>query len=57
MAHVDYLLHESAVGYALFKVTFQADAVGLRLKEVQDGAQDLSKFGKMVKLVNFAPYR
>lgn len=57
MSHVDYLLHESAVGYGIFKVVIQADAVGLRLKEVQDGQSDLSKFGKMVKLVNFAPYR
>jgi nucleolar protein 56 len=27
------------------------------LKEVQDASQDLAKFGKMVKLVSFAPYR
>jgi len=36
MAHVDYLLHESALGYAVFSVSYQADSVGLRLKEVQD---------------------
>ncbi|KAG9244326.1 pre-rRNA processing nucleolar protein-like protein Sik1 [Calycina marina] len=57
MAAVDYLLHESSVGYAIFEVVHQADTVGNRLKEVQDAAQDLSKFGKMVKLVNFAPWR
>ena len=56
-ANVDYLLHESSVGYAIFQVVHQADAIGNRLKEVQDAAQDLAKFGKMVKLVNFAPYR
>lgn len=54
---IDYLLHESAVGYAIFHVEHQADTIGNRLKEVQDAGQDLAKFGKMVKLVNFAPYR
>lgn len=36
---VDYLLHESSVGYAIFQVVHQADTVGNRLKEVQDGVQ------------------
>lgn len=54
---IDYLLHESAVGYAIFHVEHQAETIGNRLKEVQDAGQDLAKFGKMVKLVNFAPYR
>jgi hypothetical protein len=57
MSAIDYLLHESSVGYAIFQVVHQADTIGSRLKEVQDAAQDLAKFGKMVKLVNFAPYR
>lgn len=56
-AAVDYLLHESSVGYAVFQVVHQADTVGNRLKEVQDAAQDLAKFGKMVKLVSFAPFQ
>jgi len=54
---VDYLLHESAVGYAIFEVVINPETIGNRLKEVQDANQELSKFGKMVKLVNFAPYR
>ncbi|KAL8828774.1 MAG: hypothetical protein Q9170_006455 [Blastenia crenularia] len=54
---VDYLLHESSVGYAIFQVVHQPDTVGNRLKEVQDSVQDLSKFGKMVKLMSFAPFR
>ncbi|KAI9723719.1 MAG: snoRNP complex protein nop56 [Candelaria pacifica] len=54
---VDYLLHESSVGYAIFQVVHQADTIGNRLKEVQDAAQDLAKFGKMVKLVSFAPFQ
>ena len=54
---VDYLLHESSVGYAVFEVVSQPETIGNRLKEVQEAGQDLAKFGKMVKLVNFAPYR
>ncbi|KAK3173625.1 snoRNP complex protein nop56 [Lepraria neglecta] len=53
---IDYLLHESSVGYAIFQVVHQADTVGNRLKEVQDSVQDLAKFGKMIKLVSFAPF-
>lgn len=45
------------MGYAVFQVVHQPETIGNRLKEVQDAGQDLSKFGKMVKLVNFAPYR
>lgn len=36
---VDYLLHESSVGYAIFQVVHQADTVGNRLKEVQNSVQ------------------
>ncbi|KND86804.1 Nucleolar protein 56 [Tolypocladium ophioglossoides CBS 100239] len=56
MSHIDYALFEAPVGYAVFKMVHQADAVGLKLKEVQEAATDLSKFGKMVKLVNFTPF-
>ncbi|ORY68277.1 pre-rRNA processing nucleolar protein-like protein Sik1 [Pseudomassariella vexata] len=57
MGKIDFLLHESALGYAIFKVVHQQDTVGLHLKEVQQAGQDLAKFGKMVQLVNFAPWR
>lgn len=57
MSHIDYALYESPVGYALFQVVHQADAVGLKLKETQAAVNDLAKFGKMVKLVNFSPFR
>jgi nucleolar protein 56 len=57
MANVDYLLHESSVGYALFQVVHQADTVGNRLRAVRDAMNDLSKFGKMVKVVSFAPFQ
>ena len=54
---IDYLLHESSVGYAIFSVVHQPDTIGNRLKEVQSSVQDLAKFGKMVKLVSFAPFQ
>ena len=54
---IDYLLHESSVGYAIFSVIHQPDTVGNRLKEVQSSVQDLARFGKMVKLTSFAPYQ
>lgn len=38
---VNYLLHESPVGYAVFEVIHQPDTVGSRLKEVQDSIQVL----------------
>ena len=36
---VDYLLHESPVGYAVFEVVHKPDTIGNRLKEVQDSVQ------------------
>ncbi|KAK4497402.1 hypothetical protein PRZ48_011853 [Zasmidium cellare] len=54
---VDYLLHESSVGYAIFKVKLQSDTIGARLKEVQAAHEDLAKFGKMVDLLMFAPFQ
>ncbi|KXT16086.1 hypothetical protein AC579_7122 [Pseudocercospora musae] len=54
---VDYLLHESSVGYAVFKVKLQSDTIGARQKEVQAAHTDLAKFGKMVELVSFAPFQ
>ena len=52
----DFLLHEGPMGYALFKVIHQVDTVGNRSKEVQEAAQRLEKFGKMVQLVSFLPF-
>ena len=52
----DYLLFESPIGYSLFKVALQGDAVGNRLKEVQEGVNDLAKFGKMVDIASFLPF-
>lgn len=52
----DFVLYEGPMGYALFQVVHKSDVVGNRLKEVQDAAQDLAKFGKMVKLQSFLPF-
>ncbi|KAF2666515.1 Nop domain-containing protein [Microthyrium microscopicum] len=54
---IDYLLHESSAGYAIFAVAIQADTIGSRLKEVRDKAQKLDTFGKMVSIVTFAPFQ
>ncbi|KAI9834256.1 MAG: snoRNP complex protein nop56 [Sarea resinae] len=55
---VDYLLHESSVGYAIFQVVQTPETgPGLRLKEVQEASQDLARLGKMIKLVSFAPFQ
>lgn len=39
---INYLLHESPVGYAVFEVIHQPDTIGNRLKEVQESVQVLS---------------
>lgn len=44
------------MGYSLYKVAHHGDAIGNRLKEVQDSVQDLAKFGKMIELVSFLPF-
>ncbi|KAK9475443.1 uncharacterized protein V1510DRAFT_409219 [Dipodascopsis tothii] len=55
--NVNYLLFEEASGYALFEVVAQPETIGSRLKEVQEAANDLGKFGKLVKPVSFAPFK
>lgn len=56
MSTVDYVLYEQSIGYSLFQVVSQPETIGNRLKEVQEASQDLAKFGKLVKLVSFAPF-
>ncbi|GMF59702.1 unnamed protein product [[Candida] boidinii] len=57
MAGLDYVLFEEPTGYAIFKVKLQQDDIGSRLKEVQQAANDLSTFSKLVELVSFAPFK
>ena len=51
-----HALFETASGYAVFKVNFKED-IGSRSKAVQDSIDDLAKFGKMVSLVSFSPFK
>ncbi len=57
MSNLNYALFEAPVGYAIFKIIFQMDSVSLKSQEARDATSDLAKFGKMVKLVNFSPFR
>jgi hypothetical protein len=51
-----HALFETASGYAIFKVNFKED-IGSGSKAVQDSVDDLAKFGKMVSLVSFSPFK
>lgn len=51
-----HALFETASGYAIFKVNFKED-IGSLSKDVQDSIDDLAKFGKMVSLVSFSPFK
>ncbi|KAG1798053.1 uncharacterized protein HD556DRAFT_1352465 [Suillus plorans] len=51
-----HALFESASGYAIFDVKLHEN-IGSRVKAVQDSINDLSKFGKMVTLVSFSPFK
>ncbi|KAH7362170.1 SIK1 protein [Plectosphaerella cucumerina] len=53
---VNYVLYEAPMGYGVFQVEHQADSIGLRSKETQQAIDDLARFGKMIKLVNFTPF-
>ena len=52
----DYLLFENATGYALFEV-IEAEDIGSDLEKVQDSILELTRFGKMVKLKAFVPFK
>ena len=49
-------MYEHASGYAVFKVVAQEE-IGVLLPEVQDSVSDLGRFGKLVKMVAFSPFR
>ncbi|KAI5069555.1 hypothetical protein GOP47_0015856 [Adiantum capillus-veneris] len=50
-----YLLFESASGYALFQA-YGIDEIGQNADAVQQSLVDLTRFGKVVKLVAFKPF-
>lgn len=51
-----YVLYEHASGYAVFKVIAQEE-IGVLLPEVQESVADLARFGKLVKLAAFSPFK
>ena len=53
---VSHLLFESASGYAIFEAKFIED-IGSKSDAVQKSIQDLAKFGKMVSLMSFSPFK
>ena len=53
---VTHVLFESASGYAIFEAKLTED-IGGKTKNVQDSFLDLAKFGKMVSLMSFAPFK
>lgn len=50
------MLFESAYGYALFE-KLESDEIGQSLEEVQASIVDLSRFGKVMKLKAFSPFK
>ena len=50
------MLYEHASGYAVFKVIAQEE-IGVLLPEVQESVADLARFGKLVKLAAFSPFK
>ncbi|RKP26118.1 hypothetical protein SYNPS1DRAFT_32820 [Syncephalis pseudoplumigaleata] len=55
-AAATHILYETASGYALFE-RIQSEEIGQKLDEVQARIQDLGKFGKMVALKSFMPFK
>ncbi|KXN73533.1 NOP56 protein [Conidiobolus coronatus NRRL 28638] len=51
-----FILYETSSGYALFE-RIQAEVVGMDLDSVQQSILDLAKFGKMIKLKSFIPFK
>ncbi|KAI0059627.1 Nop-domain-containing protein [Artomyces pyxidatus] len=51
-----HILFESASGYAVFEVKLKEEVAAMS-KAVQQSIQDLAKFGKMVSLVSFSPFK
>lgn len=53
---ITHLLFESASGYAIFEVKLHED-IGAKSTAVQESIKDLAKFGKMVTLLSFSPFK
>jgi nucleolar protein 56 len=55
VAQTLYLLYESASGYGLFEAA-GLDEIGQNAEAIQESVTDLTRFGKVVKLLAFKPY-
>ncbi|KAI9301006.1 hypothetical protein BJ944DRAFT_272122 [Cunninghamella echinulata] len=53
---VNYVLFETASGYALFE-RLQSEEIGSKLEQVQNNVLDLTKFGQIIKLKSFSPFK
>jgi len=53
---ITHALFESSSGYALFQVKL-TEHIAAKTKNVQDSFTDLGKFGKIVELVSFSPFK
>lgn len=51
-----YTLFEHAAGYAVFKIN-SSEEIGALLPEIQEAVTDLERFGRIVKLVAFNPFK
>jgi len=51
-----YTLFEHAAGYAVFKIE-SSEEIGALLPEIQEAVTDLERFGRIVKLVAFQPFK
>lgn len=51
-----YFLHESATGYSLFEGS-GLDEIGLSASAVQQSVLNIERFGKVVKLTAFQPFK
>lgn len=56
MKMVLYALFEHAAGYAAFKVNSNEE-IGALLPQVQEAVVDLERFGRIVKLIAFTPFK
>jgi nucleolar protein 56 len=53
---ITHLLFESAAGYAIFEAKLYED-IGAKSRGVQESIKDSAKFGKMVTLQSFLPFK
>jgi hypothetical protein len=53
---ITHALLESSSGYGLFEVKLTED-IGAHTEAAQSSIKDLSKFGKMVSLMSFVPFK